>query len=108
MELSESHLREAGERVELAAAAAKLGFWEWNTRRDTIWATDQFRRIFGLRDSEDIEFRRLLESVHADDRSGVETLVEHSLRHSGEYDTQGRIVLPDGRTRWLGCADVST
>ena len=102
LELSESHLREAGERVELAAAAAKLGFWDWNARRDSIWATDQFRRAFGLRDSDTIDFQRLLETIHPDDRSRVRSVAEHALQNGGEYDTHARIVLPDGRTRWLG------
>src|SRR5688500_10185762 len=102
LEVSESHLREAGERVELAAAAAKLGFWEWNVRRNSVWVTDQFRRLLGLGGSEDVVVARLLERVHPDDRSALQRFTEHSLSGSGDYETHARIVLRDGRTRWLG------
>jgi PAS domain S-box-containing protein len=100
--MSQSDLREAGERVELAAAAAHLGFWEWDTGRDTLWATDQFREIIGFSSAEKIDFRNYLDKVHPDDRQFMKSAIDHSLREGGDFDRQYRIVLPDGRTRWLG------
>ena len=60
--VSQADLREAGERVELAADAAKLGFWEWDTGRDALWATDQFREILGFNSAEKIDFHDYLEA----------------------------------------------
>jgi len=99
---SQSDLRGAGERVELAAEAADLGFWEWDTGGDAVWATQQFREMFGIHGAEKIDFRRVMEAIHPDDRERVDAAIRQSLTDGGEYDGQYRVVLPDGRTRWLG------
>jgi PAS domain S-box-containing protein len=98
---SQSDLHSADDRVELAAEAAKLGFWEWDFGRDDIWTTGQFRSTVGLDPAERVDLARFLRAVHPDDRQGVEHAIRHSLTNGGEYDRQYRIVLPDGRTRWL-------
>src|SRR5690606_18884641 len=41
-------LQESQSRLELAADAADLGLWEWNSRSGQVWATKRARKIFGL------------------------------------------------------------
>src|SRR5438876_4305936 len=40
LQASEANLRETQERMELAASAAKVGMWMWDSARNEIWLTD--------------------------------------------------------------------
>ncbi len=48
-------------------------------------------------------FMAIHERVHADDRQRVEAMIAQSARTLTRFDCEYRIVLPDGRTRWLHC-----
>ncbi len=65
---NEAALRESEARVNLATSAANLGLWLWNIRDDKLWVTEKWRTLFGFTESEPMNFRRLLEVVHPEDR----------------------------------------
>src|SRR5512132_4259746 len=51
---AEEALRESEARINLAANAANLGLWVWNIQDDELWVTQQWRRLFGLAQSEPV------------------------------------------------------
>ena len=101
LETSEANLRESQKRMELAASAAELGMWMWDIVRDEIWITDKGRGLFGFRPSEKLDFDRFRNRLHPDDRETVLKAVETSLRTGAEYETEYRLVFPDGQLRWI-------
>ena len=102
LEANEADLREANQRMELAASAAELGMWMWDIVRDEIWITDKGRTLFGLAPSEKLDFNRFRNMLHPEDRESVLQLLENSLRTGAEYRSEYRAVLPNGQIRWIG------
>jgi PAS domain S-box-containing protein len=101
LQTSEVNLRETQERMELAASAAELGMWMWDIARNEIWITDKGRILFGFGASEKINFDRFRSVLHPEDRESVLKTVENSLRTGAEYEAEYRVILPDGRLRWI-------
>jgi PAS domain S-box-containing protein len=97
----QGQLRESEERMSLAADAAHLGLWLWNIPGDELLVTDKWRNLFGFADSEPVNFDRLLQIVHPEDRERVKQLVQHMFEHGGEYENEYRITRADGSTRWI-------
>jgi PAS domain S-box-containing protein len=99
---SEAALRESEARINLATSAANLGLWLWNIRDDKLWVTEKWRTLFGFTESEAMNFRRLLEVVHPEDRERMQLIVQHMSEHGGiDHESEYRIIRPDGSTRWI-------
>jgi PAS domain S-box-containing protein len=94
-------LRESEEHMRLAAAAARIGLWDWDIARDVIWASERARVLYGVRPDEPVNFQRFMTSLHPEDRDRVDVAVQNALRHGGEYREEYRVVHPDGGVRWL-------
>lgn len=101
LEASEADLRETQERMELAANAAELGMWMWDIVRDEVWITDKGRALFGFAASEKLDFDHFRRRMHPEDRESVLKAVENSLRTGAEYRSEYRVILPEGRLRWI-------
>jgi two-component system, LuxR family, sensor kinase FixL len=102
LQASEAELRETEERMQLAASAAKLGMWMWDIPRDEIWITNKGRSLWGFIPSEKLDFDRFRNVIHPEDRQFVLKAVENSLHTGEEYEAEFRVLLPDGRVRWIG------
>ena len=61
-------------------------------------------RIFGLTaDNAPTTFQAYAERVHPADRSAVQAKVQDALETLLPFDSEYRIVRPDGESRWLRC-----
>ena len=99
---SEAALRESEASINLATSAANLGLWLWNIRDDKLWVTEKWRALFGFTESEPVNFGRLLEVVHPEDRERMQLVVQHMSEHGGsDHESEYRITRPDGSTRWI-------
>jgi PAS domain S-box-containing protein len=97
----ERALRESEERLSLAAAAGDVGVWVWNIRRDRIWATDNWLRMFGFTAETTIHYETFLQRVHPKDRPKVERAVQRAVDDRTHYVSEHRVVLPDSAVRWI-------
>jgi two-component system sensor kinase FixL len=96
-----SALQESQEQVRLAASAAGLILWNWKIPENRIWVTDEVKNLYGVDPDEVVTVERFLGTVHPDDRPGLEKAMEASLAGLGEFAREYRVVLPDGRVRWI-------
>jgi PAS domain S-box-containing protein len=94
-------LREREQEAALAAGAANVGIWTRDIARDAIWASDKWRELFGFTAGERLDLARVLERIHPDDRAAFRTGLVHTNHDQGEYHSEYRIMLPDGRIRWI-------
>jgi len=97
--LAEAELRQVTQRMQLAAAAAGIGFWSRDRESRIEEWDDQMFRIYGVsREDFDGRWEPL---VHPDDLPVVERLTEEALTagRTGEYEY--RIVRPDGTVRHI-------
>ncbi|HUZ84643.1 MAG TPA: PAS domain-containing protein [Gaiellales bacterium] len=68
---------------------------------EPIYSSPQVQTLLGLRAEEwDTDYDTWIELVHPDDRALARRAVE-GLRTDGRYDTEFRIVTPDGRVHWF-------
>jgi two-component system sensor kinase FixL len=101
LETSESELRESKERMKMAASAAELALWVWDIVRDEVWITDKGHSLFGIPRSGQIDFAGFLSALHEEDRKAVMRAAAKSLNGGGDYESECRVVLPDGGIRWI-------
>jgi len=94
-------LRESKEQLNLAASSAEAGIWVIYTDTGRLWATDKTREIFQFSPSEDLSFERFLKVVHPEDRESARVTLTRCLETRDLVRQEYRIVLPDGRTRWV-------
>lgn len=92
------------QRRDLALEAAGLGEFEWTIAEDRLVINDRLKVLTGLRhdpisaESGEISFR----FVHPDDREALRAEVDRSLKATGRYQAEYRIVRPDtGEVRWM-------
>jgi PAS domain S-box-containing protein len=95
-------LSEFEERVALAAEAAHLGVWEFDTATERIWVSDKIRQLFQFPPGDEITYGEFQKRVHPDDRAGRDRMMQQAIRGHSGYETEYRIVLPDGMIRWIG------
>jgi PAS domain S-box-containing protein len=88
-------------RLNLAADSANLGMWEWDIVRDEIWMTDKGRAMFGFDSSEKVDFDLFRSRLHPEDRESVLSAVQNSLGTGAEYESEYRVVLPNGELHWV-------
>ncbi len=97
-------LRESEIRLKLAISAAKMGTYSRNLTTGEDYWSSEFLEILGLETGSDVELVDGLPAViHPDDH---ERVLEESRQHSGgeaeaDFQTEHRIIRPDGAVRWL-------
>jgi PAS domain S-box-containing protein len=93
-------VRDRDDRLELALAASRTGFWEWNVHSGRIHWSDEICRLHGREPGTQLDsLEAYLDVVHEDDRDLVRERITAALE-SGVYDARFRIRLPDGTIRW--------
>ena len=101
LRMSEATLRESKEHIDLATKAAGLVVWTWDIPRDEVWLSSKDRALFGFSQGEKLTAERIRSVVHPEDRQLVRQLSEDALRTGREIENQYRVLLPDGRVRWV-------
>jgi two-component system sensor kinase FixL len=101
LQASEAALRENEERMSLAVDAANFGIWIRDLARNEIWASDKWRELFGFAPSERLELDHILQRLHPDDREALQGVFAKALAGGGSYETEFRLILPDGGIRWI-------
>jgi two-component system, LuxR family, sensor kinase FixL len=96
-------LRTRDQQISLAAEAANMGFWFRDFGREDFWACDQWRALFGFASSETLLMDNFFERLHPNDREPTRQALEEACRGDGNYQSEHRVLLPDGQVRWLAC-----
>jgi PAS domain S-box-containing protein len=95
-------LRQADERLQLALGAARMGIWFWSVDTNSLVWDEQLCRLYGLAPGERVSsYEEFIARVHPDDRAFVTGAVRRALEADGDLDYEFRILLPDGRVRWI-------
>jgi PAS domain S-box-containing protein len=94
-------LKKSEERMRLAADAVNLGIWEWDLDSNEIWATDERRSLLGWPVSGRVTFEDFISGVHPEDRNRVRQMIGEAIEGRKDYDSEYRLVLPDGIVRWM-------
>lgn len=98
---AEQSLRESEERLSLAAAGGDLGIWMWDLTHNGVWATANWRRLFGFSPDAKLCYAAVIERIHPHDRDAVEQAVRRAVAVQTDYVGEYRVLLPDGTQRWI-------
>ncbi len=100
-----AHLgRELGEserRLALATEAANVGIWIHDLARDEIWASAQWRELLGFTNSERLDLEGFLQRLHPGDQERIREAFTQATQHTGHYEEEYRVMLPNGQIRWI-------
>jgi PAS domain S-box-containing protein len=101
LENSTAKLRESEERRSMAIAAGKMGSWDWDwITGDWMWDEGQYR-IFGVvPENFEVNPANVQALLHPDDVDQLRKAIAEFNRGTRSYETEFRIVRPDGDVRW--------
>jgi PAS domain S-box-containing protein len=95
-------LAQTVERLRLTLQSTGIGVWTWHIASDRIEADENCSVLFGLPIG---KFPKGIEGfsvmLHPDDRERVQHEVGASVERAAEYDTEFRVVWPDGTVRFM-------
>ncbi|HJW38073.1 MAG TPA: PAS domain-containing protein, partial [Candidatus Udaeobacter sp.] len=94
-------LKQSEERLTLAADSANFGVWEWNLSKDEVQVSPSRRELLGYPSSGAIRFEHFISRVHTEDRDRVRQAIQNAIEERKVYDSEFRIVLPNGSVRWM-------
>ncbi len=85
-----------------AQRIARFGNWEWDIKRNSLWWSDEVYRIYGVEPARfSPSYESYLSAIHPEDLERVEAAMHRSLANNTPYTIEHRIVLPDGRERFV-------
>ena len=96
-------LEQSGKRLSAALEVAQLGVWEYEVATAQSYYDRRCREVFGIITDRPISNNEVFDLIHPEDRPRVERDMKAALdpTGSGVYDTEYRVVHPDGAQRWL-------
>ena len=97
----EAALAESEARLRLAQEAAGIGAFDWNLVTGKAELSPEYLRIMGFDSVEDVSRGKLLARVHPEDRPRLSQELRAAEGGVGRIVSETRILLPDGRTRWV-------
>lgn len=101
---AEEALKHSEKSLAEAQRIAHLGSWEWDIESGrNEWSDEQFR-IFGYEPQELApSYDFFMKAIYPEDRKKILTALRNALNRLDHYDVEGRILLPDGRIRFIRC-----
>ena len=96
------HLRLSERRLEEAQELASLGSWIVDPSTGSLQCSGEARRIFGF-DSGDAQpsLSGLMERIPPQERGAVEQALETVRQSRERLELEHRLLMPDGRERWV-------
>ncbi|WP_280790875.1 SpoIIE family protein phosphatase [Blastococcus sp. CT_GayMR19] len=86
----------------LAVDAAGIGTFDWDLTTGQLTWDDQLIAMFGYdADGFDESIEAFNARLHPDDLARVTEALQGCIDSCGEYESEYRVVLPDGETRWV-------
>jgi PAS domain S-box-containing protein len=109
LEASAARLRQSEQRRSVALAAGQMGSWDWDIENgECNWDAGQYR-IFGV-DPQNFKltYDNIRPLIHPEDVERIETLVAGGIADKPTFQTEARIIRPNGELRWCICAAAMT
>jgi PAS domain S-box-containing protein len=109
LERSTIQLVESERRRSMAIAAGKMGSWDWDwINGDWMWDAGQYR-IFGVDpDRFEATSASLQALLHPDDVDPLREAIARFKNGAQSYETEFRIIRPDGEMRWCSSTAAAT
>lgn len=102
-------LRQSEERLKLAQVSSGAGVWDWNIDDGKLeWSRELFI-LFGLDpEKTELTFETWKLILHPEDQEIAQTRINQAIENRLQLDSDYRILLPDGRIRWIKALGSAT
>ncbi|MFM7580484.1 MAG: PAS domain-containing protein [Microcystaceae cyanobacterium] len=93
----------ASERLSLALKSGAIGCWDLDLADNSLYWDDRMYEIYGVDKQAigSVVYENWAERLHPEDRPGTERLLQQAILGEAEYNTEFRIIHPDGSTRFI-------
>jgi len=93
-------LKELSDRLELAAASASIGIWDWNIQDDKLIWDRQMCLLYGL-DSSSFEgsYGDWIEFIHPDNAADIAGHIKDAVKNNTPFEKDFKILWPDNSIR---------
>jgi diguanylate cyclase (GGDEF)-like protein/PAS domain S-box-containing protein len=97
---AEERLRRSEQSLKAAQRIGRVGNWEWDLLRDSLWWSDEMYRIYGRAAATFMPSPPMfLAAIHPDDRERVQLTIDEARSSGRSYQIDHRIRQPDGHER---------
>lgn len=104
----EDELHRERERLGLALTAGKMGVYEMNRATGILWWSPETYSLFCIKPEEfSLTRDSFAELIHPVDRELFMRYWDENIAQSQPVNNEFRILLPDGKERWLSCKGLS-
>jgi PAS domain S-box-containing protein len=95
-------LRDSEEQLRIALEASRTGTWNWNIRNNTVSLDEYSHTLYGLQPGGfGGSYDHFLSLVHPEDRTGVTYAVTQAIDKKTDFNSEFRVVWPDGSVHYL-------
>ncbi|MCW6036542.1 PAS domain S-box protein [Spirulina subsalsa FACHB-351] len=105
---AEATLAQLSQRLSIALSSAALGCWEWDIAQNCLTWDKRMYALYGIEPSPTddpsgvtMPYEVWSKGVHPEDRQRTETLLQQALLGAAEYNTEFRVVHPDGSLHYI-------
>jgi PAS domain S-box-containing protein len=99
---AEVALQNETDRLSLAVRAGGVGIWDYDVEKNHLVWDEQMFVLYGItRDKFDGAYEAWQTGLHPDDRQRADAEIQMALRNEKEFDTQFRVVWPNGTIRHI-------
>ncbi|PZV26087.1 MAG: hypothetical protein DCF12_11315 [Snowella sp.] len=94
-------LVELTDRLKIALNSGAIGCWEWDITHKTLTWDERMYELYDIPLGTTVQFETWTNSLHPDDRQPMATLTQQVLVGEAEYNTEFRVIHPDGSIHFL-------
>jgi PAS domain S-box-containing protein len=100
---TEAELQKLSDRLTVSLKSGAIGCWEWNISQNTILWDERMYELYGLTkaNNDSLIFDIWTNGLHPDDRLATKTLLHRATLGLAEYDTEFRVIHPDGSIHFI-------
>ena len=98
-----AELQKLSDRLALSLKSGAIGCWEWDIVHNIILWDERMYELYGVTKQSDsrVVYDIWANGLHPDDRIPTETLLQQAVLGQAEYDTEFRVVHPDGSIHFI-------
>lgn len=100
----ETELQRTLMRTDLATRAGGMGIWTWEISSSILTWNERMFELFGFPPDVKPTYSTWRAAVHPDDVAEAESLLQSAVQGKAVFDTEFRIVRPDGSVRHIKAA----
>ena len=100
--LADKEATDMADHLKLATSAARLGIWDWDIGRNKLIWDDGMFALYGIQKGGfENRYESWLDCIYSEDRKKVDNMVLAAREGKREYDTEFRIIWPDGTIKHI-------